>query len=157
MSYRDDKNTHSMYSKFSDVSSSHSANSRVDMNDTKCAEKKDCTNEFYDSGVISETCENILYSEGDIENDSSLSEPTTSRTDSVIDKETKEDAYANSEIDMKSRSDMNLDSGFISEANIQCSKSFSSECEKEIPKKDTETRQSMSWEMLYTQDENGNT
>lgn len=143
------------------VSSSHRANPRVDMNDTPCTEKKDCTDKIFDSGfdsgLISETCDNILYSEGDIENDPLVDESTTSRTDSSIDKVTKEDAYTDSAIDMKSRSDMNLDSGFISEANIQCSKSFSSECEKEIVNKEIKTQRPISWEMLYTQDDDGNT
>ncbi|XP_065207812.1 NF-kappa-B inhibitor epsilon-like isoform X2 [Planococcus citri] len=138
--------------------SSHSGNSRVDMKDTKCVEQEDCN---YDSGVISEiiseSCESIQYSEGDIGNDEySLSKPTASRTDSILDKETKEDSYSDSAIDVKTRSDMNLDSGFISEANIQYS-SKSIECEKEPPLKVIEPKLSIPWEILYHQDDDGNT
>ncbi|XP_065202922.1 NF-kappa-B inhibitor alpha-like isoform X2 [Planococcus citri] len=142
------------------VKSSHSGHSRVDMKDTKCVEQEDCN---YDSGVISgtisESCENIQYSESDIgENEPSLSQSTTSRTDSILDKETlDQDSYSDSAIDMKTRSDMNLDSGFISEANIQCSSSKSIECEKEPPQKITQPQLSIPWEILYRQDDDGNT
>lgn len=136
-----------MYSKFSDASSSQSASSRDDIGDLKIKDNANSAN--LDSGIISDVIvSSDLSSEVlNVEDDKSLSEPSDRASNLPCDKKTEKE-------------EMSLDSGIISDLSDRiCSKS---ECDKpfkaDISTKPIEPKLPLvTLEMLYTQDEDGDT